>query len=292
MNVTETTPAQPIVLITGATNGLGHWLAVRLAELGAGVIIHGRDPDRLDATARAMQDEGGGRPHGTVLADLADLSQVDQLADEVLKEFDTLHVLVNNAGVGFGPPGAARQLSADGLELRFAVNYLAGYHLTNRLLPLLKRSAPARIVNVASIGQEPIDFDDPMLEHDYSGIQAYRRSKLAQIMFTIDLAERLRGTGVTANALHPASLMDTAMVREMNFTALSTLDDGGEATLRLINDPALAEVSGRFYDQTVDTPPHPQAADPEARRRLRELSDTLIAQALGATQPDRERSPS
>lgn len=285
MNVTDTTPArrpaQQRVLITGATDGLGRWLALRLAEQGADVVIHGRDRARLDATAEAMRHEGGRAPHGTALADLADLAQVDRLADETLERFDTIDVLVNNAGVGFGAPGAPRQLSADGLELRFAVNYLAGYHLTKRLLPLLKKSAPARVVNVASIGQEPVDLDDPSFEHGYSGIRAYRRSKLAQVMFTIDLAEQLRDTGVTANALHPASLMNTAMVREMDFTPLSTLDDGGEATLRLITDPALSKVSGRFYDQMTETPPHRQASDPEVRRRLRVLSDTLIERALG-----------
>lgn len=269
------------VLVTGATDGLGKWLAVRLSTAGANVVIHGRDPDRLAATAEMMRRASQRGPAGTVVADLAELAQVERLAAEVSQRFAPIGALVNNAGVGFGTPGAGRQLSRDGIELRFAVNYLAGYHLTRRLLPQLVTSAPARVINVASIGKEPIDFADPMLESAYTGIRAYRQSKLAQVMFTIDLAEELRGTSLTVNALHPASLMDTTMVREISFTPLSTLDDGGEATLRLITDPALASVSGAFFDQTTEATPHPQAADASARRRLRELSDSLISRSLG-----------
>ncbi|WP_053204542.1 SDR family NAD(P)-dependent oxidoreductase [Jiangella muralis] len=268
------------VLITGATDGLGRWLALRLATSGVGVVLHGRNPARLDDTAREIRAEGGREPLGVVRADLADLGQVDRLADEVLGRFAGLDVLVNNAAVGFGEPGGGRELSPDGVELRFAVNYLAGYHLTRRLLPALVAAAPARIVNVASIGQAPIDFDDPMLDHGYDGYRAYRQSKLAQIMFTLDLADELRGTGVTANTLHPATLMATSMVREAELTPLSTLHDGGEATLRLVADPELADVSGVYFDQTMATAPHAQALDPDARRRLRELSDLLVAQAL------------
>lgn len=267
------------VLITGATDGLGRWLALRLAADGVGVVLHGRNPARLDETARAIRAEGGREPLGVVRADLSDLGQVDRLADEVLDRFPGLDVLVNNAAVGFGEPGGGRELSADGVELRFAVNYLACYRLTRRLLPALAAAAPARIVNVASVGQAPIDFADPMLDHDYDGFRAYRQSKLALIMFTLDLADELDGTGVTANALHPATLMATSMVREAELSPLSTLHDGGEATLRLIADPDLADVSGVYYDQTMAAAPNPQALDAEARRRLRELSDALIDQA-------------
>ncbi|SDU19210.1 SDR family NAD(P)-dependent oxidoreductase [Jiangella alkaliphila] len=268
------------VLITGATDGLGRWLALRLASTGVGVVLHGRNPARLDETAREIRAEGGRDPVGVVRADLADLGQVDRLADEVLSRFPGLDILVNNAGVGFGEPGGRRELSPDGIELRFAVNYLAGYHLTRRLLPALLAAAPARIVNVSSIGQAPIDFADPMLDHDYDGYRAYRQSKLAQIMFTLDLAEELRGTGVTANTLHPATLMATSMVSEAELTPLSTLHDGGEATLRLVADPELADVSGVYFDQTMAATPHAQALDPAARRRLRELTEQLVAQTL------------
>jgi NAD(P)-dependent dehydrogenase (short-subunit alcohol dehydrogenase family) len=260
-----------VVLITGATNGLGAYLTRELVASGTTVVAHGRDAGKLER----LRSELGVR---TVRADLGELRQVDRMADEVLDSLglDRLDVLVNNAGIGFGPPGAERQLSADGYELRFAVNYLAGYHLTRRLLPLVR----ARIVNVSSLGQVPLDFDDPMFERGYNGTDAYRRSKLAQIMFTIDLAEELADAGVTVNSLHPATFMDTQMVAEFGGQPMSTVEEGGAATLRLITDPALDGVTGRFFDGFREAPAKPQAYDPAARRRLRQLSDELVSGAL------------
>jgi NAD(P)-dependent dehydrogenase (short-subunit alcohol dehydrogenase family) len=179
---------------------------------------------------------------------------------------------VNNAGIG---GSGAREESRDGFELRFAVNYLAGYVLTRRLLGLLRSSAPARIVNVASAGQTAIDFDDVMLEDGYDGWDAYRQSKLAQILFTFDLAEELRDTGVTATCLHPATFMPTKMVTEGGISPVSTLEQGVEATLRLIRDPALDGVSGVYFNGLNEERPDPQAYDADARRQLRELSDRL-----------------
>jgi NAD(P)-dependent dehydrogenase (short-subunit alcohol dehydrogenase family) len=240
------------------------------------VLAHGRNPERL----RTLHDELG---VDTVQADLSELRQVDRLADEVLRRLDRLDVLVNNAGLGAGADHSRREESADGIELRFAVNYLAGYHLTRRLVPLLVASAPARVVNVASIGQEPIDFADPLLERSYDGMRAYRQSKLAQIMATVDLAAELVDSGVTVNALHPATLMPTTMVNEgWPGASMSTLEDGGTATLRLILDEGLATTTGRYFDSNTPDPvdPNPQANDADARRRLRELSDRLVAAAL------------
>ncbi|WP_242418309.1 SDR family NAD(P)-dependent oxidoreductase, partial [Frankia sp. CpI1-P] len=154
------------VLITGATDGLGAHLAERLGGAGWRVLVHGRDADRAERVAGRIRAAGGPRPE-VLLADLADLGEVDGLAAAVERHTDRLDVLVNNAGVGFGTPGAVRETSADGIELRFAVNYLAGYRLTRLLLPLLTRSAPARIVNVASAGQEPLDFADLLTTRDY-----------------------------------------------------------------------------------------------------------------------------
>src|ERR671922_1135695 len=183
-----------VILITGATDGLGRGVAERLAAEGATVLRHGRDPERLAATADAIRQATGNERLSTHRADLASLEEVRALADHVERSTDRLHVLINNAGIGSGrPDGDTRQESRDGHELRFAVNYLAGFLLTERLLPLLRASAPARIVNVASLGQSPIDFDDPMIEHGYSGTRAYGQSKLAQVMHAIELAERLDG---------------------------------------------------------------------------------------------------
>ena len=266
------------ILITGSTDGLGRHLAVRLGTAGARVLIHGRDAGRAEQVRREIRAAGGPEP-GITLADLASLREVDRLADEVGRRVGRLDVLVNNAGVGFGRPGAARQVSSDGIELRFAVNYLAGYRLTRLLLPLLISSAPARIVNVASAGQRAVDFADPMLERRYDGTAAYRRSKLAQVMFTLDLAEELRSTRVTVNALHPASYMDTTMVRDAETDPVSTVAEGSEATLAQITDPAPAGMTGRYFHGRREARGHEQAYDAQARRRLKRMSDELIEAA-------------
>ncbi|NYI03105.1 SDR family NAD(P)-dependent oxidoreductase [Allostreptomyces psammosilenae] len=268
------------ILVTGATSGLGRHLALRLASAGARVLLHGRDPDRVHQTAETIRSTGGRAVE--LVADLAELRQVDALADRLLAGHDRLDAVVSNAGIGAGPPGAAREESADGIELRFAVNHLAGYHLVRRLLPLLTTSAPARIVNVASLGQHPIPADDPLMERPgaYDGFTAYARSKLAQVMFTFDLAAELHGHAVTANAVHPATFMDTAMVREAGVEPMSTVPEGANAVLRLVVSPTMREVTGRFFDGEHEAAAAGQAYDTDARRRVRELSDRLIEQAL------------
>jgi NAD(P)-dependent dehydrogenase (short-subunit alcohol dehydrogenase family) len=258
------------VLVTGATDGLGREVARALAAAGATVLVHGRDPDRIAAVA---EESGADRVRGYT-ADLSSLAQVARMAEEVAAQEPQLDALVNNAGIGTTVPGGeGRQESDDGIELRFAVNYLAGYLLTERLRDLLVASAPARIVNVSSAGQTPLDFDDLMLERGYSGVRAYCQSKLAQILYTFDLAERLRGTGVTATCLHPATYMPTKIVTG---APASTLEEGVAATMRLIADPALDGVTGKYFDRERESAPDPQASDPEARRRLREASERLI----------------
>jgi NAD(P)-dependent dehydrogenase (short-subunit alcohol dehydrogenase family) len=263
------------ILVTGATDGLGRALARELAARGATVLLHGRTKARLEDTRREIVEATGSDRLRTYLADLASLEQVRRLGREVAGDQERLDVLVNNAGIGGDGP---RQQSADGLELRFAVNYLAPFLLTELLLPLLRRSAPARIVNVASVGQVPIDFDDVMLERGYDALRAYRQSKLAQIMFTFELAERLRAageSGVTVNALHPATLMDTKMALETFGYAMSTVEDGVEATLRLVVAPELEGVSGRYFDRLDDSEADAQAYDADARGRLWRLSAAL-----------------
>jgi NAD(P)-dependent dehydrogenase (short-subunit alcohol dehydrogenase family) len=156
--------------------------------------------------------------------------------------------------------------------LRFAVNYLSGFLLTQLLLPLLKASAPSRIVNVASLGQHPIDFDDVMITKDYTGTRAYAQSKLAQIMFTIDLANELKGSGVTVNSLHPATYMNTTMVREGGVTPISTVEQGGDAILHLAAGDDVSDKTGLFFNGMREAQANPQAYDADARKRLRKLS--------------------
>jgi NAD(P)-dependent dehydrogenase (short-subunit alcohol dehydrogenase family) len=272
---------QTVVLVTGATDGLGRGVAERLAAEGANLHIHGRDPGRLEAAAAEIEDSTGNHGVRTHLADFASLEQVRSLADDVRHATEELHVLVNNAGIGSGRPElTTRQESADGIELRLAVNYLAGFVLTLRLLGLLRGSAPARIVNVASLGQAPLDFEDPMLEGEYDGKRAYSQSKLAQITFGMELAERLRGTGVTVNSLHPSTLMPTKMVMEQYGSSVDELEDGIEAVVRLAASPELEGVSGLFFDRREEAAAHGQAYDPEARRRLWQLSADLTGDDL------------
>jgi NAD(P)-dependent dehydrogenase (short-subunit alcohol dehydrogenase family) len=257
------------MLITGASDGLGRELAYALAEQGHELVVHGRDAARLAEVAERTGAEA-------IQADLASLDQVRRLASEVTSRHDRLDVLVNNAGIGFGRPGAARQLSADGHELRLAVNYLAPYLLTRLLLPLLMRSVPARIVNVASMGQAPVDLEDPMLVYGYDGRLAYRRAKLALIAHSVDLAEELDGAGVTVNSLHPATLMPTTMVREALTEQVDSLEQGLRATLRLVVAPELAGVTGRYFDGERESRALEQAYDVDFRKRLRAFTDSLV----------------
>jgi NAD(P)-dependent dehydrogenase (short-subunit alcohol dehydrogenase family) len=262
------------VLVTGSTDGVGRYVAAKLASCGAKVLIHGRDIGR----AKELADEIGRKGRGEAVfyqADLSSLAGARQLADAVLAGHNRLDLFVSNAGIGSRTSGTERRTSADGYELRFAVNYLSGFLLAYLLLPLLKASAPSRIVIVASLGQHPLDFDDVMLTRGYTGTRAYAQSKLAQIMFTIDLARELEGSGVTVNALHPATYMNTTMVREGGITPISTVEQGGEAILHLAAGDDVEGKSGLFFNGTSEAKAHPQAYDETARARLRKLSLTL-----------------
>ena len=264
------------ILITGATDGLGRALASRLAADGHRLIIHGRSLDRLNAAADEIASDGAARPE-IVVADLAELAQVRRLADEVGERTDRLDVFVSNAGIGSGEPdGRERRTSADGYELRFAVNYLAGFLLTCELLPFLQASAPARIINVASLGQHPLDFDDLMLERGYDGTRAYAQSKLAQIMSGFELADRLPAGEVTVNSLHPSTYMPTKMVLQEIGHHVDSLEDGVAATYRLVTDPALADTTGRFFDRTREARAADQAYDGAARAALWQRSLELV----------------
>jgi NAD(P)-dependent dehydrogenase (short-subunit alcohol dehydrogenase family) len=263
------------VLITGSTDGVGRYVASQLAVAGARVLIHGRDAARASAVVEEIKRAGGFEPT-FYQADLSSLVDVRKLAGAVLADHKRLDVFVSNAGIGSQNEGPARQTSRDGYELRFAVNYLAGFLLAHLLLPLLKASAPSRIVNVASLGQHPIDFDDVMITSGYSGSRAYAQSKLSQIMFTIDLAAELKGSGVTVNSLHPATYMNTTMVRAGGITPVSTVEQGGDAILHLVDGDDVANKSGLFFNGMNEAKANPQAYDVAARKRLRVLSRELV----------------
>ena len=271
------------VLITGSTDGVGRVVAQKLAADGARVLLHGRNREKGEAVLREIREETGSDLLEFYLADLASLAEVRRLAAAVSGKHDRLHVLINNARIGFGPRGSMRrEVSRDGYELRFAVNYLAGFLLTHLLLPVLERSAPTRIVNVASAGQYPIDFGDLMLTREYEGTRAYRQSKLAQVMFTIDLAERLQDTGVTVNCLHPATFMNTNMVRESGYAPVSSVEDGADAILHVARSPELDGKTGLYFDGKRQAHANGQAYDADARRKLWDLSVGLTGVAVEA----------
>ncbi|MBO0767437.1 MAG: SDR family NAD(P)-dependent oxidoreductase [Solirubrobacterales bacterium] len=267
------------IVITGATDGLGKAVATELSrQPDTTLILHGRRAERLSVVASELA--GSIAAVHTVQADLAELAQVHRLADEIRALTDHVSVLVNNAGVGGGEPDSpGRELTVDGNELRFGVNYLAAFALTEDLLGLLDAGAPARIVNVASLGQAPIAFDDLTLARGYSGQRAYGQSKLAMITAGFRLAEKLDPSRVTVNSLHPGTYMPTKMVTEWIGYSVDSLETGVNSTLRLIQDPALAGVSGRFFDRDQEATAHPDAYRQEVRERLWNISEELVARA-------------
>lgn len=262
----------PVALITGSTAGLGREVALELASRGGHVIIHGRDRERGQEIVEAIRRDGVGSA-SFYSADLASLDEVRELARTLRDAYPRLDLLVNNAGVGPGAPGHERVLTDDGHELRFQVNYLAGFLLTRELLPLLEESAPSRVVNVASRNQQALDFQDLRLDEGYSGSLAYGRSKLAQIIFTVDLARALEGTGVQVFAVHPAPAMDTELVRETGGQPQSTVAQGVEAVLQAIDTESFA--SGTYFHELEAVRAHEQAYDQEAQDRLRRISEEL-----------------
>jgi NAD(P)-dependent dehydrogenase (short-subunit alcohol dehydrogenase family) len=274
-------PNGKTALVTGSTDGVGRVVAKRLGEDGWRVLVHGRDRTRGESVVAEIKDAGGAADF--LAADLSALADVRRLAGAVQQATKRLDLLINNAGIGSGGPQGTRQTSADGYELRLAVNYLAGFLLTHLLLPLIGKSTPARIVNVSSLGQQAIDFADVMLTQGYSGSRAYCQSKLAQIMFTIDLARELDGTGVTVNALHPATYMNTTMVRQSGATSMSTVDEGADAILKLATSVATDGRSGLYFNGQREALADAQAYDAGARQRLKTLS--LELSGLSSTAP-------
>ncbi len=265
-------PTQRVILVTGSTSGLGREVARALAADGDHLIVHGRSVERGLALVEEINSASPGSAR-FYRADFASLDEVRGLAEAIRRDYDRLDVLVNNAGI-FLVDDPERHLSQDGYELNFQVNYLAGYLLTDLLLPLLRESAPARIVNVAS-GGRPLDFDNLMLEEGYTWRRAYFQSKLAQVMHTIDLAAEIEGSGITMNALHPATRMDTNMIVGAGIQPQSSVMEGRDNVLLLINGESVG--TGLFY---VDGEPRrywvAQPYDADVRAALRQASERLI----------------
>lgn len=262
-----------VVLITGSTDGIGRAAALEAARAGHGVVVHGRSEERVETVLREIRQHAGTtgiEPRG-VTADLASLADVRDLARRIREDLPRLDVLINNAGV----ISRTHRRSRDGYELTFAVNHLAHFLLTTELLHLMKESAPARIVNVSSMvhyGAE-INFEDLMLERDYDGYRAYEQSKLANVLFTTELARRLDGTGVTTVSLHPG-VIKTKVLHEY-FGGGAPTEQGARNVLTPALDPAYAELTGVYFSDARPKDPDPAGTDRETARRLWEVSEEL-----------------
>jgi len=268
--------ADRIILVTGSTQGLGRRVVEGLAQPGTRILVHGRNASRGAKVVSALQREGASAIF--LEADLASLEEARRLADAVHKECTHLDVLINNAGIS--KPDGPRRESVDGFEMHFAINYLASFLLTERLLPLLRAGAgPSHIVHVASAGQSPIDFDDVMLEQGYHGFRAYGQSKVAQSMHTLDLAEALDPHEVVANALHPGTNMDTAMVRDAGISPSGSVDAGAAAVIALATGEGQTATSGRYFNGQHEARATAQVYDAAARDRLRALSRKMTGLA-------------
>ena len=273
-------------LVTGSTDGLGRELALALSAQGAHVIVHGRNAERGQAIVDEITEAGTGSAR-FIAADFASMQAVRDFADTIAAAYPTLDLLVNNAGIGLLGT-EPRRTSPDGYELQFAVNYLAGWILVNRLQPNLAAAAPSRVINVASGSADPIDFDDVMLEapgaYEAGLARAYGQSKLAQVSMTIELAAAFAAQGITMISLHPATLMNTTMVEGLGIPPQTTVEDGRDHVMGLIDRPTLEP--GAFYVEGAPTEPgDPQALDGQARARLVALSEALTGVARGGVQP-------
>ena len=259
---------QQIILITGSTDGIGKLTALQLAKEKANVIVHGRNESKVVKVVDELKTKSGNKNIMGLTADFSSLSEVRKFAENIKKEYQGIDVLINNAGVGF----ADERYSKDGYELRFTVNYLAPFLLTHLLLPEIKKAAPSRIVNVSSAGQSPVNFADIMLEKNFNAIQAYCQSKLALIMFTIDLAEKLKDENITVNSLHPGTYLDTNMVRRSNITPWGDPESGADAEIFLATSKSLENTTGKYFNVKTEAKAESQAYDKEARKRLWDLS--------------------
>ncbi|MBP6626812.1 MAG: SDR family NAD(P)-dependent oxidoreductase [Arenimonas sp.] len=264
-------------LVTGSTDGLGRELALALAADGAHVIVHGRSAERGQAVVDEITKAGKGSAR-FIAADFASMQAVRDFADTIARDYPKLDLLVNNAGIAFTSAQPRRE-SADGYELQFAVNYLAGWVLVNKLRPSLKAAAPSRILNISSGSADAIDFNDVMLEQPGAAGRGYGQSKLAQVSMTVELAPAFAKDGITMIALHPATMMDTTMVRGLGVAPRTSVAEGRDHVMGLVRAPTLQ--AGAFYrDGEPQAPRVPQPSDPAARAKLVALSEQLTGVAV------------
>lgn len=262
-----------IILITGSTDGIGRQTALELACRGAHVILHGRNVERGMAAQEAIRTASGNAQVDLILADLSSQKQIRRMADEIHERYNHLHVLINNAGICM----TERVLTEDGLEMTFAVNYLAPFLLTHLLLDLLKKSASSRIINVSSKAhmRTTLDFDNLQGEKSFNGSHAYALSKLGNILFTFELAGRLSGSGVTVNCLHPG-VIDTKMMRQgFGYPHGADVEKGAETPVYLAASSEVANVTGQYFEDKRPAPTSPLSHDIALRKKFWAASEQL-----------------
>jgi NAD(P)-dependent dehydrogenase (short-subunit alcohol dehydrogenase family) len=262
------------VLVTGATDGIGKETARQLAQLGATVIVHGRSADRCEAARDDIRATTSNPRVDFIVADLSSQRQVRQMAAEMIVRNDQLHVLINNAGVIL----LQRQLSEDGMEMSFAVNHLAPFLLTNLLLDRLKQSAPARIVNVSSTVHydAPLKFDNLQGERKYNGVEAYKVAKLGNVLFTYELADRLKGSGLTVNCLHPGVVATKLLDAGWGWSSGLSSAQGAALSVYLATSPEVEQISGQYFESRSFGGASPKANDGTLRRKLWDISAQLV----------------
>ncbi len=258
------------ILVTGATDGIGKQTALDLLRMGEDVVVHGRSEEKAKRAADELAAAAGAGPADALWGDLSSLSQVREMAGALHDRYDRLDVLVNNAGVY----REKRALSADGFEMTFAVNHLAHFLFTLLTMDLLRASVAGRVVNVASQAHSSeIDLEGVGEGRDYSAYRAYADSKLCNILFTFELAERLAKTGITANCLHPG-VINTKLLRAA-WSGGSPVAEGSRASVYLATSDAVKGVSGRYFVNRREVSPAPLARDAAARRGLWEMSEEM-----------------
>ncbi len=264
-----------IILITGSTDGLGKLLAQHLANQGGIIVLHGRNQKKGEALVNELSGKTKTDKIKYYNGDYSSLQEVKELSEKIRMDYDHIDILINNVGIGRGSAGNhQREVSQEGIELRFAVNYVAHVLLTEKLLSIIKPGG--RIINVASVGQEPINFANLMLERNYDGYFAYKQSKTALIMYTFDLAEELKKRDIKVNAVHPASLMNTNMVLNDWGYSLTTVEQGAEAVENLL----FSEITGAYFDGKHLSKAIAQTYDLKARRWLKDRTMELLEKFL------------
>jgi NAD(P)-dependent dehydrogenase (short-subunit alcohol dehydrogenase family) len=284
---------KPICLITGATSGIGEVTARELARRGMHVVIVGRSAERVAATVARIKQATGVEIE-TLIADLSSQAGVRSVAEAFLQRHRRLDVLINNAGGFF----ASRQVSADGIELTWALNHMSYFLLTNLLIDTLRASAPARVINVSSDAHRGgvMRWDDLLFTRGYNGWAAYAQSKLANILFSNELARRLEGTGVTSNALHPGfvatrfahnnGIIWGGLMALMQRLFAITPEEGAQTSIYLATAPEVATISGRYFVKSRETSPAPQAQDMAAAARLWEISERMVVNSAPVLRGD------